>query len=305
MSVACWVRYNDTPLDYSALAQVTNNDTTWDDGWGLYWYGNYFKFYIEHYSTNVAYYSCDANCSIKQWNHVVGTWDNSTIKIYVNGVIGTNDSYSGVMSTKGNDLIIGRGSNTYEDDATIDDVRIYAGVTLTQAEVTDLYNERAFQSDFGPGRLLTTTSELTVTGLTASQGYILDVNDNIVSYNGGNSCVPNSASFIGNRSSGRNLNTDYLKFSAQGDGDDRTRIISRKSPGVISNLSAQALTTVTETISESLVTKYVQKVYDDGTVGWCYYTKTTIDATPLASETTPNYTGVISRHSVVQILEVY
>ena len=42
-----------------------------------------------------------------------------------------------------------------------------------------------------------------------------------------------------------------------------------------------------------------------GTEGWCYYTKTTIDATPDASETTPNYTGAISLHSIVEVLEVY
>jgi hypothetical protein len=61
----------------------------------------------------------------------------------------------------------------------------------------------------------------------------------------------------------------------------------------------------TTTIPGSLTVEYFQRVYDAGTAGWCYYTKTSIDATPSAGETTPNYTGAISNHSVVQILEIY
>lgn len=59
------------------------------------------------------------------------------------------------------------------------------------------------------------------------------------------------------------------------------------------------------TTVEELTIKYFQRVYDDGTAGYCYYTKTTIDPTPSAGETTPNYTGTISDHSVVKILEIY
>lgn len=47
--------------------------------------------------------------------------------------------------------------------------------------------------------------------------------------------------------------------------------------------------------------RYLQRVWDAGTVGWCYYDKTSIDPAPLASETTPNYTGSISAHSVLQV----
>jgi hypothetical protein len=52
----------------------------------------------------------------------------------------------------------------------------------------------------------------------------------------------------------------------------------------------------------STTTNYFQRVYDDGTGGYCYYTKTTIDPTPSAGETTPNYTGTISGHSVVKVI---
>ena len=52
----------------------------------------------------------------------------------------------------------------------------------------------------------------------------------------------------------------------------------------------------------STTTNYFQRVYDDGTGGYCYYTKTTIDATPSSGETTPNYTGTISDHAVVKVI---
>lgn len=45
--------------------------------------------------------------------------------------------------------------------------------------------------------------------------------------------------------------------------------------------------------------QYLQRVWDTGTAGYCYYLKTVIDPTPLSTETTPNYTGSISAHSVV------
>ena len=64
-------------------------------------------------------------------------------------------------------------------------------------------------------------------------------------------------------------------------------------------------TTTTITITESLTIKYFQRVYDAGLSVYCYYTKTSIDATPSADETTPNYTGAISDHSIVKILEIY
>jgi hypothetical protein len=49
----------------------------------------------------------------------------------------------------------------------------------------------------------------------------------------------------------------------------------------------------------SAIAYHDQKVWDTGTAGWCYYTKTTVDPTPDAGETTPNYTGAISSHVVI------
>jgi hypothetical protein len=54
---------------------------------------------------------------------------------------------------------------------------------------------------------------------------------------------------------------------------------------------------------QPVVKNYFQRVYDAGTSDWCYYVKRYVDPTPAASETTPNYTGAISKHSIIEILD--
>ena len=72
-----------------------------------------------------------------------------------------------------------------------------------------------------------------------------------------------------------------------------------------SNSSSFFPPSITTTITESLTVKYFQRVFDAGLSVYCYYTKTSIDPTPLSTETSPEYTGAISDHSVVKILEIY
>jgi len=46
---------------------------------------------------------------------------------------------------------------------------------------------------------------------------------------------------------------------------------------------------------------YYQRVWSTGTSVWCYYTKTTIDTSPLSGDTTPNWVGSATSPSVVSI----
>jgi len=61
----------------------------------------------------------------------------------------------------------------------------------------------------------------------------------------------------------------------------------------------------TTTVVEELTIKYFQRVWDIDNSQWCYYTKTSIDATPGTSDTQPTNSGNITSASVVQILEIY
>ncbi len=60
------------------------------------------------------------------WYHVVGTWDGTTQKLYVNGIIVAAATRPGVLSDFGNTMHFGGFSNLpYKLEGTIDELRIY------------------------------------------------------------------------------------------------------------------------------------------------------------------------------------
>lgn len=49
---------------------------------------------------------------------------------------------------------------------------------------------------------------------------------------------------------------------------------------------------------------WIQRVWDSGGGGrWCYYSKNFQDNSPLSGDTTPNWTGSISKHEVIAAVE--
>jgi hypothetical protein len=83
------------------------------------------------------------------WYHLTATFDATTLKIYTNGVIGTNATFSGTQTTYStNPPSIGAYSTgTFPFNGQIDDVRIY-NYALTAGQVKLLYNNGAI--NFGP-----------------------------------------------------------------------------------------------------------------------------------------------------------
>jgi len=79
---------------------------------------------------------------ITQWHHYAGTWDGTTIRLYVDGTMQDSDSKSGSMSDTGA-LTIGRddGASRYLD-GMLDEVRIY-NAKLTDTEVAALAGQTA------------------------------------------------------------------------------------------------------------------------------------------------------------------
>ncbi len=62
-----------------------------------------------------------------RWYHVAATWDGSTVKLYVDGVLDNSpgDTHSGPIATDERKVRIGGASTTDFFDGTIDDVRFY------------------------------------------------------------------------------------------------------------------------------------------------------------------------------------
>ena len=74
---------------------------------------------------------------VNKWMHVAGTYDGSSMKLYIDGKLEAEQSASGIMSTNTEPLYIGTrgGYSTWNGD--ISDVRIY-DKALSENEITEL-----------------------------------------------------------------------------------------------------------------------------------------------------------------------
>lgn len=74
------------------------------------------------------------------WHHVVGVYNGSTLKIYIDGVEDNSGSFSGAVATSGNNLYIGARNATPDDEVAmlLDEIRIYSKA-LSPTEVTTHY----------------------------------------------------------------------------------------------------------------------------------------------------------------------
>lgn len=87
-----------------------------------------------------------------EWIHVVGTYDGSNVKIYINGSLENTKSYTQTPATTDQPLVIGRWYGNFNGsytDGQIDQARIY-DAALTDSQVTELYNEH-YQTQFTEG----------------------------------------------------------------------------------------------------------------------------------------------------------
>jgi len=75
-----------------------------------------------------------------QWRHIVGVWNGSTMKLYVDGTKESVRSFAGTLISNASNLNIGRNGDDggYELDGDIDNVRIYDRA-LSGDEVEKLY----------------------------------------------------------------------------------------------------------------------------------------------------------------------
>ena len=75
------------------------------------------------------------------WYFVVGTYDGSSLKIYVNGSLIRSETASGTISAFDTNICIGGSRNTfYHTPCVIDEVRIYSRA-LSDTEIMNLYQE--------------------------------------------------------------------------------------------------------------------------------------------------------------------
>lgn len=136
------------------------------------------------------------------WSHIVGTYDGSNARLYVNGVQAGISAGTGAIATNAFAWTVGRDANASSNyfNGVIDEVKVLSRA-LTLSEVDAEYDAGvagnqsglSFATEIVPG--ISQTSDYDAAVLTdASKGYNLSVNQNQNLTNGGNTISPVSGS---------------------------------------------------------------------------------------------------------------
>ena len=186
--------------------------------------------YIGAYFSGWKYGDTSGIISTGTWQHITWVYDGSNINYYYNGSPDGSDSVSVSDNTSYNVFTGQWLGNSYSFDGKIDNVSVFYFCTVFRPSCCLICQRSRWKPHGNP-----TDCSLTVTGIDTSQGYILDVNSNIVDASAGLSCSPNSASFIA--APGTDPGNFPTIAKSEGDGTNRSRSISRDY-GVIPDLNA-------------------------------------------------------------------
>ena len=78
--------------------------------------------------------------NLNQWYHIVGTWDGTTMRLYVNAVQVSSASLSGSIAAASASLFLANRSGISFYPGLLDEVAIYQNKALSQARITAHYN---------------------------------------------------------------------------------------------------------------------------------------------------------------------
>ncbi len=152
-------------VDWVAAVMKTSTEN-WDDGFGL---ANNaadntsIKFFVNGRDNSVS-----AALDMNTWNHIVGVYDGTNLRIYKNGVEIQNVAYSSAITAVAEALFIGNDlSDQYDDKwlGSIDEVKFW-NYALTATEVQDIYtNESAGNNYDGTTRTCNTCNAIVNAGV--------------------------------------------------------------------------------------------------------------------------------------------
>ncbi|MFC1754526.1 LamG-like jellyroll fold domain-containing protein, partial [Thermoproteota archaeon] len=141
LTVEAWVKPTSLP-DWATVVMKAST-SSWEDGYGLGHYtgSNDINFFINEW--DAANNNVGGTLSTGQWSHVVGTYNTTHLKLYINGaLVDTSTNPSSSITHSSSPLEIGSGSGgTYYWAGSIDNVRIY-DVALTADQALASYNNR-------------------------------------------------------------------------------------------------------------------------------------------------------------------
>jgi hypothetical protein len=138
ITVEAWVKYN-AQGGYNARSYsvITCKGYPWT--WLLEDQGGQFNFRISTSVTADSNVNSSYSHGLNTWDHVVGTYDGATQRIYVDGALRASTSLTGTINTSSNDALVG--SYNYGDyclTGNIGAVRVYSRA-LSAAEIAQNY----------------------------------------------------------------------------------------------------------------------------------------------------------------------
>lgn len=117
---------------------IMKSSASWADGYGFVYNGGELRFFSKNYTA----FAGDANAFVTgpTFQHVVGTYDGATLKIFVNGVLAGSAAYAGGVGVNSQNLLIGVAADGAEPvwNGKIDEVAIY-GYALTDTQIQSHY----------------------------------------------------------------------------------------------------------------------------------------------------------------------
>ncbi len=149
-SVSVWMKLETIP----AAGQYQPVISSWDSTSGRqylirYRGGNGFEFYLGGpsgpSSTNFVVATSTVTPVVSTWYNVVGTWDGSEVKIYINGAFGGSEvATSGSLNSTTAPNQIGRYSTT-NIDGYISNTAFWADTVLNEDDILNIYNNGVTQ----------------------------------------------------------------------------------------------------------------------------------------------------------------
>lgn len=148
-TVQAWI-YADSLTPYAGAGIVHKGDKAdfSDEAYSLqFWTGNTIALLVDSGPGQYKLVKTNFDLQTGQWYHVVGTWDSSGMRIYINGQLNNSNNTSVVAQNAGGNLNIGAQlSSSYSSSlqnlaftGSIDEVKIY-NTALSAEDIAAYYN---------------------------------------------------------------------------------------------------------------------------------------------------------------------
>jgi parallel beta-helix repeat protein len=136
VSVESWVNPDPTMPLYGTVA-MKSSSSSWNDGYGMYWNSGKLRFFVNNYNGTNTY--VEATVPTGSWSHVVGTYDGTALKFYINGALVATTAYNLPIVQSAQPVEVGKGAGgNYLWKGGLDELAIY-GTALTAGQVQSHY----------------------------------------------------------------------------------------------------------------------------------------------------------------------